>query len=205
MADVRLGDAVTQGGLSRRIIAVLVVEFLIVVGGLTTAVWLGRDSSSTSGPVGNLVHSKAAYTSTDQASAVSVARQFVLNMDAFTPANIQGYLANVMPLLTTKAQADVTNQFGQFNQLAGTLMSQLTQSSEAAALVGAGSIQFAGLQSITGTTANVVVAHDVLYGGVKPDECASKQGYCQTFRWVVSLRKINGVWLVDTYNQNPTA
>lgn len=208
MADVRLGDAVTQGGLSRRIVAVLVVEFLLVVGGLTTAVLLAHNSSTQSGPIGALVGSNSKATAVDQANAVSVARQFALNSDAFAPADLKGYLANLMPLLTTKAQADLTNQYAQFNQVAGSVLSQVTQDSQAAAIPSVGEIEFAALSTYTGSagptgsTATVIVAHDVLYGGVTSAQCATKPDYCQSKRWSVSLRKMNGVWLVDTFNPN---
>lgn len=205
MADVRLGDAVKHGGLSRRIIAALVVEFLLVVGGLTTAVVLAHNSSTKSGPVGALVGSNSKSVALDQADAVAAAQKFVLTMDGFTPNDVKGYLAKLMPMLTTKAQADANSQYGQLSQLAGSSLAQLTQDPQAAALGSVGLVEFAALQNYSANTATVMVAHDMLYGGVKQADCATKPDYCQTYRWAVSLRKINGIWLVDTFNQNPTA
>ncbi|MGN6160077.1 MAG: hypothetical protein ACTHOG_00065 [Marmoricola sp.] len=202
MADVRLGDAVTTAGPSRRIIAVLVVEFLVLVAGLTTAGVFAMKSTDGTGPLGGILGKDTNTAAVDQADAVSVARQFVLNEDAFTPANVKVYISNLMPLLTTKAQADLTNQYGAFQQAVGSLLGQVTKSSKAAAMPSAGTIQFAALASLAGTSATVIVAHDVLYGGIAAASCPAQPNYCQSKRWSVSLRKVGGNWLVDSFNPN---
>lgn len=204
MADVRLGDPVTTHGPSRRILTVLLVEFLLIVGGFTAASAFAANSGPHSGLTAKVFFWQQ-QTNSDaaaKANAVSVARQFVLNADAFTPANIKGYLANLTPLMTTKFQADQTKEYAQFEQLVGPVLSQVTGASKYAAMASTGSIQFAALGSFTGTTATVLVAHDALFAGVRPQQCASQPASCQTRRWLVTLRKIGGVWLVDNYNQN---
>lgn len=199
MADVRLGDAVTHGGRSRRITVTLVVEFLVIVTALTMAVLFAQNSSTKNGPLGVFWGSDTQASARDQANAVSVAQQFVLKADALTPTNVQAYISSVLPLMTTKGQTDFTNEFAQFNQVAGAVLAQLTQDSPAAAMPSAGAVQFAALEAYAVPTATVIVAHDVLYGGVKPADCATKRDYCQSQRWSVSMRKINGAWLVDTF------
>ena len=192
MADVRLGDAVTTAGPSRRILAVLVIEFLLIVGGLTSAVAFASGTTPHSGLAATIFfwQHQGSNDAADQADAVSVARQFVLNSDAFSPTNLKGYLANLMPLMTTKAQTALTAQYADFNQAAGALLGQITKSSKAAAQPAKGSIEFAALSAFTGDTATVLVAHDVIYS----------QATAQTYRWSVVLRKINGAWLVDSFN-----
>jgi len=174
----------------------------LVVAGLTTAGVLAMHSNSGTGPLGPMLGNDTNTAAIDQANAVSVARQFVLNEDAFDPKNLSHYMSNLMPLLTTKAQADLTNQYGAFQQAVGSLLGQVTKSSKAAAMASAGSIEFAALASLSGTSATVLVAHDVLYGGVASANCPSQPNYCQSKRWSVSLRKIGGAWLVDSFNPN---
>lgn len=191
MADVRLGDAVTTGGPSRRIIAVLLVEFLLIVGGITSAVAFASGTTPHSGLTAKIFfwQSDSSSDAGDRADAVSVARQFVLNSDAFSPANMKGYLANLMPLMTTKAQTTLASQYADFNQVAGTLLGQITKASKTAGQAAKGSIEFAALSAFNGTSATVIVAHDVLY----------PQSAAQTYRWSVQLRKIGQAWLVDSF------
>ena len=194
----------TTSGPSRRILAVLLVEFLLIVGGLTTATVFAANSGPHSGLTARVFfwQTQASSDAPDKANAVSVARQFVLNSDAFTPANLKSYLANLMPLLTTKAQASLTSEYASFEQAAGSILSQLTKSSQIAAMASSGNIEFAALSTFGNDAATVLVAHDVLYGGVQPQQCVSKPTACQSKRWSVSLRKVNGAWLVDTFNPN---
>ncbi|MGN6723544.1 MAG: hypothetical protein ACTHJM_13115 [Marmoricola sp.] len=192
MADVRLGDAVTTGGPSRRILAVLVIEFLLIVGGITSAAVFASSTTPHSGLTAKIFfwQDSAASDAGDRANAVSVARQFVLNSDAFNPANLKGYLANLMPLMTTKAQTALTSQYADFNQVAGSLLNQIAKSSKTAGQSAKGSIEFAALSAFSGTTATVIVAHDVVY----------PQTTAQTYRWSISMRKVGNSWLVDSFN-----
>lgn len=192
MADVRLGDAVTTGGPSRRILAVLVIEFLLIVGGITSAVAFAANTTPHSGLTAKIFfwQDSAAGDAGDRANAVSVARQFVVNSDAFNPSNLKGYLANLMPLMTTKAQTALTSQYADFNRVAGSLLNQITKSSKTAGQSAKGSIEFAALSVFSGTSATVIVAHDVIY----------PQAAAQTYRWSISLRKIGNAWLVDSFN-----
>ena len=191
MADVRLGDAVTTGGPSRRIIAVLVVEFLLIVGGITTAAAFASGTTPHSGLTAKIFfwQDSSASDAGDRANAVSVARQFVLNSDAFSPANMKGYLANLLPLMTTKAQTSLTSQYADFNRVAGGVLGQIAKESKTAGRAAKGSIEFAALSAFSPTTATVLVAHDVLY----------PQSAAQTYRWSVQLRKIGHAWLVDSF------
>lgn len=199
MADVRLGDAVTTGGPSRRILAVLVIEFLIIVAGLTTAIVFASGTTPHTGLTAKIFfwQEKAADDAAGRADAVSVAKQFVQNVQEYPPANAAGYNSHVLPMLTTKAKANVANQLAPYQQALAYVKQQcakatgsLAQACRAYEAKARVTIAFGALSSYDGTSATVLVPSSVVY---------VSGGATQTFRSQVDLRKIGGVWLVDDY------
>lgn len=191
MADVRLGDAVTTGGPSRRILAVLVIEFVLIVACLTSAAVFAANTTPHSGLTAKIFfwQSSTPSDAPDRANAVSVARQFVVNSDAFDPTNVNAYVATVTPLMTTKARAKLNSELPSFSQIA-TLLKQISKQSKSASQPAKGVIEFAALSNFTGSSATVIVAHDVIYAGAP----------AQTYRWSISMVKIGNAWLVDSFN-----
>ena len=195
MADVRLGDAVTTGRPTRRILVVLVIELLVLIGSLATAIALASSDPSSSVVPG--VGGSVSSTAQDQAAAVAAAEKFVLNVQAYPPFNQTGYQSNVLPLLTTKAKAAATSQLEPYLQaLASSRKACATATGQAEQICKAYeakpqvSIAFAALASYDGTSATVLVPHLVTY---------INGGASQKYEFQVTLDKVGGKWLVDTY------
>lgn len=119
----------------------------------------------------------------DRRDALSVAEQFALRMDNFAASSADAYEAGIEKLLTTKGQAD----FKQVKPLIGQVYAaaQPNKKGEGAAT---GEIALAGVTDLGTDSATVLVAHDSAVPGT---------GKALHFRWTVSLRKVEGRWLVD--------
>lgn len=200
MADVRLGDAVTTGGPSRRILVVLVIELLVLVGSLTTTIVLSaKDPSSSVVPTANGGSSNTGTPGSpaDQAAAVATAKQFTLNVQDYPPFNESGYQTNVVPMLTTKAKAQAASQLqalqavlGEARKLCASAQGQSAAICKAYEAKPQVSIAFAALASYDGNSATVLVPHLVTY---------VSGGASQKWEFQVSLDKVGGKWLIDTY------
>lgn len=130
----------------------------------------------------------------DRGAALQAAEQFALRMDAFDGANLTAYTKSVEPLLTDKEKTVFTQQLQQFAQL----YDQVQKASQGAKgkqdakkpQPGTGSIVMAGVSDIDTDSATVLVAHDSTIPGT-----AQKLHS----RWTISMRKIDGKWLVDSF------
>lgn len=130
----------------------------------------------------------------ERSAALQAAEQFALRMDAFDGANLPAYTKSVEPLLTDKEKTVFTQQLQQFSQL----YNQVQKASQGAkgkqkgtkAQPGTGSIVMAGVSDIDADSATVLVAHDSTIPGTTQKLHS---------RWTISMRKIDGDWLVDSF------
>lgn len=120
-------------------------------------------------------------TEADRHKAVAVAEQFALRMDDVSGADPEGYAKKVGELLTTKQKAKFDKEFTDFQKLG------ISKDLE-----GSGTILASGLTEMDDDSATVLVAHD---GNVKDAEGTTQRHY----RWTVTLRKVDGEWLVDDF------
>jgi hypothetical protein len=177
-------DAPTGQGRGPATLAVGIVAALLLVLGVTASiVYAVRDSSD------NLT-SSALWTNSgdplisdaDRAKAKAVAEQFCLRMDDVDASDPDGYTAKVKELLTTKEKAAFDQQFNAVLKL-----------ETDKTVKGVGTILVSGIADIDSDSATALVAHDTLV--------TSSSGTVQRHaRWTVSLRKVNGRWLVDNWN-----
>lgn len=126
-----------------------------------------------------------------RAAALQAAEQFTLRMDAFDGADLAGYTKSVSPLLTDKEKTVFTQQLQQFQKL----YQQVQKASQGkgaaqAPQPGKGTIVMAGVSQVDADSATVLVAHDSTIPG------ASQKLHS---RWTISMRKIDGDWLVDSF------
>lgn len=119
----------------------------------------------------------------ERQQVINVAEQFALRVDAVDTADLKGYVASVSELLTAKFKAKFTS--GVDGQLGSSSGSGSSTSNAAK-----GKIQSAAVVDIDKDSATVMVAHDQNF-------VVSGKDVGQGFRWVVSLRKVGGKWLVD--------
>ena len=199
MADVRSGDAVNTRGPSRSVFVVLLVEFLLIVGGLTTAIVLAAGTTPHTGLAAKIFfwQDKGTSDAGDRAEAVAVARQFILNVQEYPASNADGYNSYVLPMLTTKARAAVAKDLAPYQEAVSYVKAQCDKATgelakECAAYQAKATvtIPFGALSSFDGSSATVLVPSSVVY---------IAGGDAQTFRSQVTLRKIDGHWLVDDY------
>jgi Mce-associated membrane protein len=114
-------------------------------------------------------------------TAVAVAEQFCLRMDAVDGSDAKGYVKKVSQLLTTKQKAKFTQEFSDFSKLG-----------IAPGIKGTGTVLASGVADMDSDSATVLVAHD---STVKDGTNTTQRHY----RWTVSLREVGGKWLVDDF------
>ena len=116
-----------------------------------------------------------------RARAVATAEQFCLRVDGFDGDNPDAYRKSVSALLTTKYKADFEKEYAQIEQT-GLQKGQK----------GKGAVLASGIQTIDDDSASVLVVHD------NTITSAAGSGK-QHSRWIVSLDKVGGRWLVDDF------
>lgn len=116
----------------------------------------------------------------DAQNAVGVATKFLLSYDTLDSTKLVPYLNSITKLMTTKFQGDKQ----------ATLAGLRTQF-QGDPIATKGVILESGINSVDGDTASVLVLHVM--------ETATKAGnFIQNNRTMVTLRKVNGSWLVDS-------
>jgi len=118
----------------------------------------------------------------ERAKVKAVAEQFCLRMDNVDGSDSAGYAKKVKAVLTTKQKAAFDQQFDAIQKL-----------ETDKTVKGNGTILASGIADIDSDSATVLVAHD--------NVVTSSGGTVQKHaRWTVTLRKIDGRWLVDEWN-----
>jgi Mce-associated membrane protein len=131
----------------------------------------------------------------DRDTAMSQARQFALRLNTYGPDLLQGktmpgYRTQVEQVLTDAYKAD----FEQGATLADATVSQTGVKATA-------QVWSTGVAAIDADTATVLVAGDLSYA--YPKKAGSKEYVTardEPYRWEVDLDKVNGTWLVDSFN-----
>lgn len=117
-----------------------------------------------------------------RSTVIATAEQFALRMDAIDGSDVDGYTKKVMAMLTTKAKSEFKQQF----EALKTLQTD-------AKLKGAGKVLVSGVTDLDNDSATVLVVHDSA-------TTSSQDPTLNHYRWVVSLQKVGGKWLVDDFN-----
>jgi hypothetical protein len=122
--------------------------------------------------------------------ALRAAEQFALRMDAFDGADLAGYTKSVEPLLTDKEKTVFGQQLKEFQQLYDQVQKASQAKNKTSPQPGKGTIVMGGVSDIDADSATVLVAHDSTIPG-------STQKLHS--RWTISMRQIDGRWLVDSF------
>ncbi|MFL6023386.1 MAG: hypothetical protein ACJ72O_08630 [Marmoricola sp.] len=176
-------EASTGKGRGSTTLAVGIVAAVLLVVGIIGSVVYGvrgaGDNLTTNALTSN--NGDPLISDTETAKAVGVADQFCLRMDNVDGSDPDGYVKKVEQLLTTKQKTKFASEFAQFQKLGMD-----------ANLKGTGTILASGVSDIDPDSATVLVAHD--------SAVVDKDGTTQRhYRWSVSLRKVDGRWLVDDF------
>ena len=150
---------------------------LTLIGGGVLAYWL---------------HNQTEYRAEaqDRVEVAEAAEVFVETWNTFRPTDAEDYLDRVGPLLTTK--------FGQeFRNASEDVVTGIVQQrlfSKGAVLTDGDGIPLIGISSIDGDSAEVLVVSDAT-------RVANRQRVLRHWRWQVSMRKVDGQWLVDSFKE----
>lgn len=113
----------------------------------------------------------------------AVSEEFALRMDSLSSDDVPGYINKVAEVLTTRCRADFEKS-----------EAALTGSIGAVEFTTKGFIRATGVSTLDDDSATVMVVHD------SQKTAGSGQSLLSAYRWTISLRKVNGTWLVDKFN-----
>lgn len=133
---------------------------------------------------------EAAQADQDRADVVAAAQRFTETWNTFKPKQVSQYINQVSPLLTTKFRT-------QFNNAAQDVIRGIQQqrlSSQGKVLTDGEGTPLVGIATIDPDSAEVLVASDArrVSGG---------QAVLRHWRWQISLDKVDGKWLVDSFKE----
>lgn len=123
-------------------------------------------------------------------AVMQASERFVETWNTFTPDDVDGYVERVSELLTTKFRTEFTGAAGDVV----TGIEQQELSSEGEVLVDGDGIPLVGIATIDPDSAEVLVVSDA-------NRVSGGQEVLRHWRWQVSLRKVDGEWLVDSFSE----
>ena len=126
----------------------------------------------------------------DRAAAVQATQRFAETFNTFEADGAQAYVDQVAPLLSTKFRKEFTD--GAQDVVSGIEQQQLSSTGEV--LVDSDGIPLVGVGTIDADSAEVLVVSDA-------ERVASGQKVLRHWRWQVSLVKVDGEWLVDSFKE----
>jgi len=169
------GTALLVGGIVAAVLLALGVTGSIVYG-----VRASSDNLTTKALTTN--NGDPLISDSERAKVKAVAEQFCLRMDNVDASDPDSYTQKVKELLTTKEKAAFDQQFDAVLKL-----------ETDKTVKGVGTVLASGIADIDSDSATVLVAHDTVV--------TSSSGTVQRHaRWTVTLRHVNGRWLVDNWN-----
>ena len=129
-------------------------------------------------------------TEQDRLAVMQSAERFVETWNTFSPDDVDGYVERVSGLLTTKFSTEFTGAAE--DVVTGIEQQQLSSTGEV--LVDGDGIPLVGIATIDPDSAEVLVVSDA-------NRVAGGQEVLRHWRWQVSLRKVDGEWLVDSFKE----
>ena len=126
----------------------------------------------------------------DRIEAMQAAERFTVTWNTFRPKDAETYVERVSPLLTPKFQ----QEFGNASEdvVAGITQQRLFSKGEV--LKDGDGIPLVGISSIDQDSAELLVVSDA-------NRVSNRQRVVRHWRWQVSMRKIDGEWLVDSFKE----
>lgn len=126
----------------------------------------------------------------DRIAVMQASERFVETWNTFTPDDVDGYVERVSELLTTKFRTEFTGAAE--DVVTGIEQQQLSSTGEV--LVDEDGIPLVGIATIDPDSAEVLVVSDA-------NRVSGGQEVLRHWRWQVSLRKVDGEWLVDSFTE----
>ena len=151
---------------------------VVLVAGVVLAVWLGEKSDDVSA------------REQDEVDVRTAAQRFTETWNTFSADDAEGYVDEVSPLLSTKFRAEFTE--AATDVVSGIQQQQL--SSEGEVLENRDEIPLVAVASMDADSAEVLVVADA-------QRTLNGQQVLRHWRWQVSLVKVDGEWLVDSFEE----
>jgi hypothetical protein len=126
----------------------------------------------------------------DRIAVMQASERFVETWNTFTPDDVDGYVDRVSQLLTTKFRTEFTGAAE--DVVTGIEQQQLSSTGEV--LVDSDGIPLVGIATLDPDSAEVLVVADA-------NRVAEGQDVLRHWRWQVSLVKVDGEWLVDSFKE----
>jgi hypothetical protein len=126
----------------------------------------------------------------DRAEVIEAAETFTVVWNTFRPKDASTYVERVAPLLTSKFESEFTN--ASEDVIAGITQQRLFSKGEV--LKDGDGVPLIGISSIDQDSAQVLVVADA-------NRVANRQRVVRHWRWQVSLAKVDGEWLVDSFEE----
>lgn len=126
----------------------------------------------------------------DRIEAMQAAQRFTEVWNTFRPKDASTYVERVSPLLTSKFRTEFTN--ASEDVVAGITQQRLFSKGEV--LTDGDGVPLVGISTIDPDSAEVLVVADA-------KRVANQQRVVRHWRWQVSLRKVDGEWLVDSFKE----
>lgn len=155
-----------------------VLTALALVGAITLGWWLRSQEQ------------EITAAEQDRIAVMQASERFVETWNTFTPDDVDDYVERVSDLLTTKFRTD-------FNDAAQDVVTGIEQqqlSSTGEVLVDGDGIPLVGIATIDPDSAEVLVVSDA-------NRVSAGQEVLRHWRWQVSLVKVDGEWLVDSFKE----
>jgi hypothetical protein len=151
---------------------------LALVGGIVLFFWLqGRTE-------------EISNAEEDRIEALQAAERFTVEWNTFRPNEVDDYIDRVTPLLSSKFK-------GEFTNAAPDVVEGITQQrlfSKGEVLRDGDGVPLVGISTIDADSAEVLVVSDA-------NRVANRQRVLRHWRWQVSLVKVDGDWLVDSFKE----
>jgi len=151
---------------------------LALIGGIVLALWL-QDRTE-----------EAEAAEQDRIEAMQAAEEFTVVWNTFRPKDASTYVERVSPLLSSKFKGEFTNAAE--DVVVGITQQRLFSKGEV--LRDGDGIPLVGISSIDPDSAEVLVVADA-------KRVANRQRVLRHWRWQVSLVKVDGEWLVDSFKE----
>jgi len=165
---------------SRPLLATVLVGLcaLVLCGGLIFWFWLHGQTEENSA------------SEQDRIAAMQAAENFTVVWNTFRPTDANTYVDRVTPLLSTK----FATQFKDASKDVVTGITQQRLFSKGKVLTDGDGIPLVGIASIDSDSAEVLVVADAA-------RVANRQRVLRHWRWQISMVKVDGHWLVDSFKE----
>lgn len=145
---------------------------------------------------GNVLSAGQSGLAAERDAAMSQARQFALRINTYGPSMLKGH---TMPAYVAQVEAVLTDAYKADFEKGGAPLAVATVSQEH--VKASAQVYATGVAGLGDDTATVLVAGSLNFAYPKTKGSTTYvKAAPEAFRWEVQLDRVNGTWLVDSFN-----